>query len=302
MTIQFNCPNCDAVIGFEDKYRGKRAQCSTCGQKFIIPSENFEKAKKAETEKENFVPIPGFYRAVFVESLKLFARPRNTTGLVFVAAAVCVKFFISHIDYSWTMGNFRFQAPVGFAVSLATWGCLFWYYMEIICSTAVEVDDLPDVGMGGFFGFIWNVVKSLFIFAVMLIIVQIPCILFITIEHNTGIESFVARILLSLVGLFVFPVAILTVSVTGDLTMLFNPKYIYRPIIKAFWPYAVVVGLFILAWQLQLMTVEYGSLIGRDKFVIALHLCTNLAVQTLALIAMRSIGLYYRHYSCNFPW
>jgi hypothetical protein len=302
MTIQFNCPNCDAVIGFEDKYSGKRAQCTTCGQKFIIPSKNLEKAKKAESEKENFVPVPGFYRAVFVESLKLFVRARNATGLVFVATAVCFKFFISHVDYSGTVGYFRFQAPVGFVVSLAVWGCLFWYYMEIICSTAVEVDDLPDVDIGGFFGFIWNVVKSLFIFAVMLIIVQIPCIIFITIEHNAGIELSVVRMILSLAGLFIFPAAILTVSVTGDLTMLFKPKCMFKPVAKAFWPYVVVVGLFVLAWQLQLMTIEYGSLIGRNNLVIGLHLCANLAVLVLALISMRAIGLFYHHYACYFPW
>jgi len=302
MTIQFNCPNCDAVIGFEDKYGGKHAQCTTCGQRFIIPSKSFEKAKKVEPEKEDFVPEPGFYRAVFVEGPKLFVRLRNFTGLVFVTAAVCFKFFTGHVDYSCTVGYFRFQAPVGFVVSLSAWGCLFWYYMEIIRSTAIDVDDLPDVDMGGFFGFIWNIVKSLFIFAVMLIIVQIPCIVFIIIEHGAGIESPAIRTILSLAGLFFFPAAILTVSVTGDLAMLFKPKYMFRPVARAFWPYVVAVGLFVLAWQLQLMTIEYGSLIGRDKLVIGLHLCANLAVQALALVAMRSIGLFYRHYSCHFPW
>ena len=52
MTIQFNCPYCNAVIGFDDKYRGKRAQCTSCGERFIIPSKNFEKAKKVKLEKE----------------------------------------------------------------------------------------------------------------------------------------------------------------------------------------------------------------------------------------------------------
>lgn len=302
MTIQFNCPNCNAVIGFDDKYCGKRAQCTSCGQRLLIPTKAGDKAKRIEPEKENVVPEPGFFRAVFVESPKLFIRPRNVTGLVFVTAAVCFKFFTGHLDYSWEAGYFRFQAPVGFVVSLAAWGCLFWYYMEIICSTVVDVDELPDVDMGGFFGFIWNIVKSLFIFAVMLIVVQLPCIIFISIENNAGFESPVVRIILSLAGLFIFPIAILTVSATGDLTMLFKPKYMFKPVAKAFWPYFIAVGLFVLAWQLQLMTVEYGRLIGRDNPVIGLHLCANLAVQALALIAMRSVGLFYRHYSCHFQW
>ena len=193
MTIQFNCPNCDAVIGFEDKHRGKRAQCTTCGQRLIIPTKAGEKAKKVEPEKEDFVPESGFFRALFIESPKLFIRLRNVTGMVFVTAAVCFKFFTGHVDYSWEMGHFRFHAPVGFMISLGAWGCLFWYYMEIICSTAIDVDDLPDIDMGGFFGFIWNIVKSLFIFAAMLVIVQIPCIIFILIEHDAAIQSPVVR-------------------------------------------------------------------------------------------------------------
>ncbi len=298
MTIQFNCPNCNAVIGFEDKHCGKRAQCTTCGQRFIIPSKSYEKANIAEQQKEKAEPEPGFYRAVFFDNWKLFARSNNVTGLVFVTAAVCFKFFLGHVDYSWTVGNFRFQAPLGLVISLTAWGILFWYYMKMICSTAIDIEELPDVYMGGFFGFIWNAVKSLFVFAFIFVAVELPCIIFLA---TSGKENIVS-IILSLAGLFIFPIAILTVSVVGDITRIFQPNYILKPIAKAFLPYFVTVGLFILAWQLQLLTVEYGQLIGRDKLVIGLHLCANLTVQALAIIAMRSIGLFYRHYSCYFLW
>jgi len=32
------------------------------------------------------------------------------------------------------------------------------------------------------------------------------------------------------------------------------------------------------------------------------HLLLNLTVQAIALFAMRSIGLFFRHYSCLLPW
>jgi len=298
MTIQFNCPNCDALIGFEDKHRGKRARCTTCGQRFIIPSKDNETPEKIKPPEEEAEPEPGFYRAVFVESWKLFTRPASATGLVFVLAAVCFKFFAGHTDYSWTMGGFRFQAPTGLLVTLAAWGCLFWYYMEIICSTALDAEQLPEVYMGGFFGFIWNVVKSLSVFTLALVAVELPCIVFVAISRGTGVVSQV----LALVGLFAFPMAILTFAVGRDIAMVFRPDYILRPIVKAFWPYLIVVGLFVAAWKLQLMTLGYGELSGRDNVAVALHLLANLAVQMIALIAMRSIGLFYRHYSCHFPW
>lgn len=301
MTIQFNCPKCNALIAFDRKHCGKRARCLTCGQILIIPSADYEKPKKIEPKVERAEPLPGFYWAALFDNWKLFARPQNATGLVFVVAAVCFKFFVGHTDYSFTMGAFRAQAPTGLIVRLAAWGCLFWYYMEIICSTAFNVEELPDVYMGGLFGFIWNVVKSLFIFAAALIAVELPCIIFIGISINIGIEWPVVSHLLALAGLFVFPMAILTLSVGRDISML-RPDHIIKPISKASWPYATVFGMFALAWELQLHTVEYGELIGTSNIVIGLHLLANITVQALALMAMRSIGLFYRHYSCHFIW
>jgi hypothetical protein len=298
MTIRFNCPNCDELIAFADKYSGKQARCASCGQRFIIPSENKAAAKKVEPSAEKAEPVPGFYRAALVDNWKIFIRPQNATGLVFVVAAVCFKFFTGHTDYSFTMGMFRVQAPVGLVVTISAWGCLFWYYMEIICATANEIDELPDVYMGGLFGFIWNVIKSLTIFSIGLVAVLLPCIIFISISTSTGIIAHV----LSLIGLFAFPMAVLTISAAPELSMVVRPAYIYKPIARAFWPYLLVAGMFLLAWELQLRTVGYGRLIGSDKLVVGLHLLGNLTVQAPVIISMRSIGLFYRHYNCYFPW
>jgi ribosomal protein S27E len=301
MTIQFYCPNCDSLIAFEDKHAGKRARCTTCGQILIIPSKDGEKPKKIKPEIEEPVPEPGFYRAVFLDSWKLFVSPANAAGLVFVAAVVCFKFFTGHLDYSFTIGTFRFQAPVGFVVSLVAWGCLFWYYIEIINSTAFDVEQLPEVYMGGLFGFLWNIVKSLYIFTIALVIVQLPCIIAIMISRKMSAEWPVLLHTLTLVGLFFFPMAILTIAIGRDLALL-RPDYILSTAFKAFRPYFVVAGLLVLAWSLQLCTVGYGQIADRDRVVVGLHLLANLAVQILAIIAMRSIGLFYRHYTCHLRW
>ncbi len=296
MTIRFNCPNCDALIAFDDKYCGKQARCTSCGERFIIPSQDKEVPKKVEQPEERFEPLQGFYHAVFIDSLKMFVKPQNATGLVFVAAAVCFKFFAGHTDYSWTVGGFRFQAPTGLVITLAAWGCLFWYYMEMICLAASDTDELPDVDMGGLFGFIWNIIKSLFMFSFALVAVQLPCIIFIAVSKNVGVISQI----LSLMGLFAFPMAILTLAVEGDTAMVLRPDYLLKPVAKAFWPYLAVVGIFILSWQFQLITPEYGGLSARSNLVVGLHLLAKLAVQALAIISMRSIGLFRHYYSCHF--
>ena len=298
MTIRFNCPNCDELIAFADKHIGKQARCASCRQRFIIPSESKQTPKKIEPPAEKAEPLPGFYRAVLVDNWKIFIRPRNITGLVFVIAAVCFKFFTGHTDYSFTMGMFRVQAPTGLIVTLSAWGCLFWYYMEIINMTANETDELPDVDMDGFFGFIWNVIKSLSIFSIGLLAVLVPSFIYVLITGGTGIVSHA----LSLVGLFAFPMAVLIFSTAPEILMVFRQDYIYKPIAKAFRPYLLVAGLFLLVWELQLRIIGYGKLIGSGYFVIGLHLLANLAVQALAIVTMRSIGLFYRHYSFLLPW
>jgi len=303
MTIQFNCPNCDALIAFDSRHSGKRAKCINCGQRFIIPSKDNEKPQKVELKlEEKAEPLPGFYRATLFESRRLFVNPKNTTGLLFVIAAVCFKFFVGHVDYSFTLGQLRVQSPFGLAVTLAVWGCLFWYYVEVIYSTAFNVDELPDIYMGGLFGFIWNIAKSLSMFVFALIVVELPCITLLVISRKLGFDSPILTRILVDVGLFAFPMAILTFAVGKDFDMVLRPSYLLRPIIKAFSPYVLVVALFILTWELQLKTLAYGDLIRKSTFVIGLHLSLNLGVQALALVAMRSMGLFYRHYSCYFPW
>ena len=298
MTIQFDCPNCHELIAFADQHRGKRARCTTCGQRFIIPLASDETAKKIDPPKEEAEPLPGFYRAVFIDNWKLFAGTRNTAGLVLAAAVVCFKFFAGHTDYSWTFGRFRFQAPTGLLITLGAWGCLFWYYMEVISTAALDNEELPEVDMGGFFGFIWNVAASLFVFAVLLMLVLLPSIIYFAVSTRAGIVWYV----LVHAGLFVFPMAILTFSIVRDFGLVFRPDYVLRPIAKAPGPYLVVFGLFALAWELQLRTVGYGRLANSSNFIIALHLLANLAVQAIAIIAMRSAGLFYRHYSGHFRW
>ena len=296
MTIRFNCPNCDELIAFADEHRGKRARCTSCVERFIIPSQHKEVPKKVAPSKEDFEPLPGFYRAAFIDGLKLFVKPQNAVGLVFVTAVVCLKFFTGHTDYSCTAFNFRIQAPTGLLITLAAWGCLFWYYMEIICIAASDTDELPDIDMGGLFGFIGNVIKSLFVFSFALIAVQLPCIIFIVISKEVGIIPQV----LSLLGLFAFPMVILTISIESDTILLFRPTYLLKPITKAFWPYLVVAGLLILAWQLQLIIPEYGDLSARSNLVVGLNLLAKLVIQVLAIISMRSIGLFRHYYSCYF--
>jgi len=302
MTIQFNCPNCNAVIAFEDKYCGKRAICTTCGQRFIIPSGDREKTRKVEAPREKAEPLGGFYRAVFVDSFKLFTNSQNVTGLAFIVTAVCLKFFTARLNYTMTIPGrsfvFEFPLPFGWIIHISTWGFLFWYYMEIIYSTAYGTEELPEVVVGGFYGLFRRIVKSVYVFLIMLFVVELPFFVTALILKLMEVELPVLLYILVFAGLYLFPIAILTAAVGKDLTML-RPDYLLIPIFRAFKPYFVTALLLGVTVAVQFYAGQYS---GQSPATAAGLLLLNLVVQVFALVAMRTIGLFFRHYSCMLPW
>src|SRR4030042_3431534 len=132
MTIQFNCPHCGTIIAFDEKHSGKRARCLSCGQLFIIPSKDQEKPRKIKPEKEKpGEPLPGFYRSAFIDNWKLFAKSENITGLVFITAAVILKFFTARLNFTVTVSAIRsidIPVPLGYILHTPTLGFLFLYY------------------------------------------------------------------------------------------------------------------------------------------------------------------------------
>jgi len=293
MTIQFFCPNCNEIIGFPDKHAGKRARCTTCGRLFIIPSENYKKPKKVELTKEKGEPLPGFYRDVFVDNWKLFFDSENVTPLVFVIAVVCFRFF--------TAGS----PCCAFVTHFAIWGWLLGFYLNIIYETAFEIDKLPEIYLGTSITFLWYIIKPFFLFSLTMAVVQLPFIIVLVLRKDEGLTienirqaEFGLLHILFILGLFLFPIAILTTAIGKDIT-LFRPDYLLAPVFKAFVPYVVTVLLLIAAALLETQTSQYT---GAGLLTTAGHLAMNFAVQLIAIIAMRSIGLFYRHYSCHLAW
>jgi hypothetical protein len=166
MTIQFNCPNCDALIAFHDKHRSKRARCLTCGQLFIIPAKDNETPQKVEPKIDKGEPIPGFYRAVFLDSWKIFIHAENVTSLAFVIAVVCFKFFLA-----------RSMCGCGYITFYVVWGWLLGFYLNIIYETAFGIDKLPEVYLGTSITFLWYVVKPFLTFFFTMAAAQLPFII-----------------------------------------------------------------------------------------------------------------------------
>ena len=133
----------------------------------------------------------------------------------------------------------------------------------------------------------------------MLIVVELPCFIAFLMLGWMDVKMPVILYVLFFAGLFLFPIAILTVAVGKDLMML-RPDYFFIPIFRAFRPYLVTAVLLAAAAMLQMFAKQYSSQFSTTAT--AGYLLLNLAVQVIALIAMSSIGLFFRHYSCVLPW
>ncbi|MGA2070726.1 MAG: hypothetical protein ABSG97_05195 [Sedimentisphaerales bacterium] len=295
MTIQFHCPKCGSLIAFTDKHAGQTAKCLTCGQKQIIPEKSGQMPQKVEPKVEPEFSLPGFYHAVFVDSWKIFFDKDNLMALVFVIAAVCFKFFSTSI--------FCMAA----VIYIAAWGYLFGFYLQIINETAAGHDKLPEIELGTSITFLGHIFKPIFVFAFAVLIVQLPFIAALSFFKDKGVTwesiwgttttfNLFLRALFA-GGLFLFPMAILVAAVLADLPELFRFDRLFVPVVRAFVPYMVVVGLLAAVCFIETHTRQYESLPILNT---AGNLAMNLAVQVVAIIAMRSIGLFYRHYSCYF--
>jgi hypothetical protein len=304
MTIEFNCPQCKALIAFPDQHAGKRARCLTCKQRLIIPAHSGEVPKRVAREPEDKgLPVTGFYRAALLDTWRLFLKLENLHGLIFIAAAVSSKFFLGHMDHTIVTPGFNIVLPTGLILTLVTWGGLFWYYLEIIDAATFEGDSLADLTLGdSWFDRGWTLLKSLWVFAFGLLLVQLPYLVWRGLERGLDLSSPKTGQVLSGMGLLLFPMVILTFGVNRDVAMLARVDQMIRPVLKALGPYLLTAVLFALAWHLQMRTQDYGDLKDASMSAVWGYLVAQLAIQVLAIVAMRAIGLFYRHYACHFAW
>lgn len=307
MSIEFNCPKCKALIAFPDKHAGKRARCATCDYRFVIPEASFQKpARSIEPEEEETdpaVPLPGFYRAALIQSWELLFQSGSLTGLVLIGAAVTSRFFWAHVDYSFVlMDRLSINLPFGLITWILCWGIIFWYYLENILLGAYDVDELPDVDINGFGDLIRTAIGSVLLVVIALLSCMVPVILYLMIAgkgYSPGVAAGLANL-----GLFFLPMCLLAVGLNRNTQVLCRVDILFAAVPRAFFPYLTCAAMVMGVWFAQMKMHNAGdpALAEASTWVKSLHLCGHLVIQVVALVAMRSLGLYYRHYQCYFKW
>ena len=294
------CPKCGHVCTFPKADSGREGICAECREHFVI---SVESSCKPKIVNELGEPLEGFYRSVTVGNLKALVAPTSVTSVIWLAAITALRFFVGHTDYSFNVPGLRIPLPTGQITTIITVGVSFWDFMETIRWAVFDENDLPEVviSFDAGFGLAWDVMKSIWLFLTALIIALLP-FMYIANKLPDDLRQSPLFHLIILPGLFIFPMTLLLISAGKELWMAIRPDYIIRPILKAPLPYTIIVILFGVSYLCHILTLGYGSLKDPTYLSIALHLIADIASVFLTLLAMRSIGLFCKHYNCYMPW
>jgi hypothetical protein len=298
MTISCPCPKCGRICGFKDVYAGRRARCLSCQTRFIIPAADGEPAGGVPEQPGE--PLPGFYRAVLKDNIRGFFQRESLFGIIICITLTAFHFFLGDQDYSVSLPGFRLPGFVGWIVTGITGGYLLWYYMETINESAFGCDSLADIFSGGGFAFIGEAVKSVYFFAVAFVIALVPAFVVINVLNFIGIAWAPIEIAVVVICLAGVPLLLAMLALGIAPWMLFRFDRIAVIIAKTFWPYCLTAAVTLAALLLIGVTV---GLFAADEAAppAALMLAARILAVFAGLLAMRTIGLYARHYFPQFP-
>jgi hypothetical protein len=310
--IQCKCPKCGFDCEFDDEYRGYAANCPKCGRLFLTTQ-----IKPLDEEARPEKPLPGFYKAVFIDTWRLFIKPHNYLFIALIITVVVIKFFLAGMlcAVQPDVPGLNYSFVGGLFLKIICWAALLGLYCSIIRDTAFEIneltDDLEDVFTMVCTSFGSNVARPLVLFYYAVIGPMVPFLVAVVVFALLGINAgslwqlnFGPVLILQflfLAGLVLFPMALLTAAV-GDSIVLMRPDYFVRPVLKAWPPYIVVLLITAACIVLWSLTGDYNAVYKESNCAIALMFVYDIFFQFFAIITARAIGLYFRHFACYMPW
>lgn len=226
--------------------------------------------------------------------------------LFFLDAGSFVTFLIIVMINLWTV-PLSYAGLFGTIGLLLISGYLCTFYMSVILETASGEDELPNVWIDSVFD---DVVLAAVRFIGTWAWVLLPAMAFAIIEFvNYGQVHWDIVTVLAVVGLLFWPVVIMGVSIGGGFFGLW-PWTIIRTAAAAPLAYAALCAVLLIAAGLAALPhsalyldaiTTVGKQTNRSLFWSVTFLNSTLSAYAI-IVAMRAIGLYYRHYKHKFPW
>lgn len=301
MAITCTCPKCGRFCGFKDVYAGRRARCLNCSTPFIIPLREGEQAQFADTP--SLEPLPGFYKKVFHGTAAAFIRKESLFGIILCITLTAFHFVVGDTDYSVSLPGFRPQLWTGWVATFICAGYLLWYFMETVNVTIMDNDILPEIFIGSGFVFIGESIKSIYLFIASFAVAAVPGAAITALLQKYGISYDWLNILIVLLSLSMLPMILGILGSGLPIWKIFRYDQIIRVIIGAWRPYLLTVAITCVALASVYLTVGYfATNPNLTRPHAALMFTGRLLSVFLMIAAMRTIGLFSRHYYPCFPF
>ncbi|MGQ9651084.1 MAG: hypothetical protein ACUVXJ_13320 [Phycisphaerae bacterium] len=192
------------------------------------------------------------------------------------------------------------------------------FCMEVIRETAAGEDRLPET--------LWmssaiDLLSPLFQFLGATALAMLPAAIYVlvTIKPGSSLEMILwhfirapqmpAVQILAAAGLLFWPIIVLAVAIGGSFSGLW-PHIVVRTVLCAPAPYLAMCGTLLIAAVIWILPstplfdnlyIKAAQLLG-PRGLLAIHLPRDLISLYGMIVAMRTIGLYYRHFKHKFPW
>ncbi len=260
-------------------------------------------------------PIPNTSRRTFGEdilfSFLFFIEPTNIiTFMVIWIANFAGLFVLAVAGGGIWVGQFFPGArvlPIGIIfMDMLVFAFIFALYLRIVAETADGEDILPLTSGEGF---IEDFIKPIFTVNAIVICLFAPTLLLAILAARMGFE--IPPILVKInafVALALFPITILVVSI-GGVSALVRIDLIVVSVFRSFGAYLVIWFFLIVAFAASFVLIRYmftpttpggTSIVGNHPLPASLAI--TLVISYSFVVAMRVIGLYYRHHRHLFAW
>lgn len=322
MSVIVRCA-CGTRLAFAERHEGRYGRCSRCGAQVLIKaaSEEIEVAPLDDVAVEGaetgaspalLQPLPG-HRGRSADAVVAQPASKATSGSYWMDVGSTFAFFrnahnlgsylvvVAVIVLMRFVGGFPF---IWLPVKVIGTCWLMSFYLSVIGEVGRGEDSLPTVWISS----VWDdLVRPVLLFFASILAVLVPAIVTAAIAPET--TDIGVPMILAVVGLFLWPAMILMVTV-GDGFRGLRPDLLLRTVLSAFGAYLVTWILLIVAF----LPVGLGSLVTLDYLPAPRILEANPASKLFvgvgigavegytAIVSMRLIGLYYRHFKQRFPW
>jgi DNA-directed RNA polymerase subunit RPC12/RpoP len=317
---------CGAQFAVTGDIEGRRVKCTKCGHATVYHSEVplVETPKQPtlvtpraasprppvvhESPKPDRIPelLPTTFGSDILNSLTFFIDPQNLGAWMVVWLFNLMMLALAAFGLavvSWRRVHLAIFA--GFVFAILAGGWLLSYYMRIVQDAADGDELLPQTAGDGLFE---SAVQPLYTFVITWAFLLVPAFLLAAVGARAGVP--IPKVLYQITGLlaaFMWPMAVLCVSV-GGVSALLRADLLVGTILRTPAPYLFVCAFLFFAGAAihfatkAVVVAKTGATPLLSHHPIATALVISLLISYISIVAMRVIGLYYRHFKHRFAW